>query len=76
MGTQVVALFQRQESVAEVVQLLHASGYGHKHVELVSKDAPSGPDLSSQARQVRTAKLLERPEGMLPSALRWAIIGS
>lgn len=76
MREQVVGVFQREGSVVEAARLLHASGYGASDLDLVTKVAIPDSPLYPPVRHVQLGKLMERPEGMWPCALRWAIVGS
>ena len=76
MGQQVVGLFQREESVVEAAQLLHAAGCTPKDVDLVSTRDVGEPELSGLVREVRLGRLMETPEGTWPCALRGALVGS
>ena len=76
MREQVVGLFQREKSVAEAAQMLHTAGYFSSDLDLVSKEELRDLSLLSLVRHVHLERLMERPEGMWPSGLRWALIGS
>ena len=76
---QVVGLFPREESAVEAATLLRSAGYGPRDLDLVSIDAgrqPDLPDLPDLLSRVRLGRLMERPEGMWPAALRWGLLGS
>ncbi len=76
MREQVVALFQKEEDITEAARMLHAAGHAPSDLDLVSKKAVNDSHLLTLLRHVHLGKLMERPEGMWPCALRWAIIGS
>lgn len=76
MREQVVGLFRTEESVVEAAQILNASGYHPTDLDLVSTEPLHDPSLPLVSRHVRLGRLMERPEGTLPYALRWAVIGS
>ena len=76
MREQVVGLFTGEEGVVEASRMLHAAGYTHLDLDLVSEEEPRHPSLPSGFRHVQLGRLMERPEGMWPCGLRWALIGS
>ena len=76
MREQIVGLFLREESAGEAAGMLHAAGYGSFDLDLVGDGFPKQPDLHKLLHHVRLGRLLQRPEGMWPCALRWALIGS
>jgi hypothetical protein len=76
MREQVVGLFTREESAVEAATRLHDAGYPPRDLDLVSRDGAPRPNLSSLLGRVRAGRLMERPEGMWPCALRWGVVGS
>ena len=75
MREQVVGVFSREAQALEAAELLRAAGYGPRDLDLVARQhsPDTGQDL---LRRVRPVRLTERPEGMWPAALKWALVGS
>ena len=78
MREQIVGLFHREGSVYEAAEMLQAAGYTASDLDLVTKEDKHRHDLPSAFRPVHLGlgRLMQRPEGMWPSGLRWALIGS
>ena len=76
MREQVVGLFQREADVAEAARILHSAGYTLSDLDMVSKAEVSGPAPGWLTGQIHLGRLMERPEGMWPCGLRWALIGT
>ena len=76
MRDQVVGLFRTTENAAEAARFIRAAGYGIRDLDLVSGDASAEPCPDATKRCIERGRLMERPEGTWPCALRWALVGS
>ena len=76
MRDQVVGLFPKEGSVADAANMLHDVGYSPSDLDLVSVDGADDSALAHLLNHVRPGRLLERPEGVWPWAIRGALIGS
>ena len=76
MRDQVVGLFPKEGSVVDAASMLHDIGYSPSDLDLVSMDGADDSALTPLLNRVRPGRLLERPEGVWPWAIRGALIGS
>ena len=76
MREQVVGLFKEAGSAVEAARLIRAAGYGVRDVDMVSRDVSAEPCLEAEERCLGPGRLMERPDGTWPCALRWALVGS
>ena len=76
MRAQVVGVFRSEEGVLEAAQVLHVAGYARADLDLVTQERVRDWRLPLVTKPVHGGRLMERPEGALRCALRWALIGS